>query len=176
MLVTILLALVIVLALAAGLWIGLAYAMRRPGLARRLLRIRPLRRVMGRMAAMGMRSARKKAARDGRIRAGRQVSDLEVALAAADTEQARQAKAMLARMSPRQRAEFSRRTMGADGLSGLLADAAALDAGDGTEMLGRADRRRGAGLAGSPGQDAARAAQRRKAVAKRRAARKGARR
>ena len=84
--------------------------------------------------------------------------------------EAQAAKAMLARMNPRQRAEFSRRTLGADGLASLMETAATLDADDAT--LGRADRRRAAAASAAAGPSA----QRRKAVAKRRAARKAGRR
>lgn len=173
MLMPILLAVAAVLLLAGALWSGLAYAMRRPALARRLMRVRPARYLFARLAAAGVRSARRRAEREGTLPATRPVSDLEIALAASGTEEARQARAMLARMSPRQRNEISRRTLGADGLSGLLADAAALD---GAEMPGRAGRRRVAGAPGSAGRDSARDVQRRRAVAKRRAARKRARR
>jgi hypothetical protein len=162
------------LVLAAGAWAGLVAAMRRPALAARLLRIRPLRALMARMAAAGVRASRRRARRDGTIAAGRPMSDLEAVLAFADTEEAAGARAMLARMSPRQRNELSRRTMGADGLGGLLA--AGVAAGGEGSPLGRAARRAGATGAASPARDAARAARKRKAVAKRRAARAGARR
>lgn len=173
MLLTILLAAGLSVLVAGGLWFALVQAMRRPALARRMVRVPPLRWAMARMAATGMRAARRRAERDGTIPAGRPVSDLEVALSVADTDEARHARAMLARMSPRQRAELSRRTMGADGVAGLLESAAATAAVD-AEALGRADRRRVAGSA--PATDAGRQAQRRKAVARRRAARKAARR
>jgi hypothetical protein len=174
MLLTILLVIAAVLLLVAGLWFGLAYAMRKPALARRLMRVPPVRFLMAKMTKIGMRAARKRAERDGTIPKGRPVSDLELALAVSDTEEARQARAMLARLSPRQRNELSRRTMGADGLSGLLAEGAAAEGG--AESLGRTGRRQTAGVAASSGRESARAAQRRKAVAKRRASRKGSRR
>jgi hypothetical protein len=154
------------LVLTAGAWIGLVAAMRRPALVARLMRIRPLRALMTRVVTAGVRASRRKARRDGTIPQGRPVSDLEAVLALADTDEARRARAMLARLSPRQRNEFSRRTMGADGLAGLLA------AGGEGPHLGRAARRAGSTGAASP----AHAARRRKAPAKRRAARTGARR
>ncbi|MGD9572411.1 MAG: hypothetical protein AB7V62_11030 [Thermoleophilia bacterium] len=168
MLITILIAAGAAIAVGAAAWFGLAYAMRRPPLARRLMRVPPFRWLMARMTASGMKAARRKAERDGVIPTGRPVSDLEVALAVSDTEEARHARAMLARLSPAQRNELSRRTMGADGLAGLMVDAPAADA----DALGRSDRRRVAGTAaaGNPSRDA----QRRNAVAKRRAQRKAA--
>lgn len=175
MLVTILVTLAALVVLAGALWLGLAFAMRRPAVARRLMRFPPTRLILSRAAAIGMRAARRRAERNGTIPAGRSVTDLEVALAASDSEQARRARAMLARMNPRQRNEFSRRALGADGLSGLLAGTGGADDADATEMLGRAGRR-GTAFAGSAGRDTAREAQRRRAVAKRRAARKKARR
>jgi hypothetical protein len=171
MLLTILLA-VVLSAAAAGAWLGLASAMRRPALARRLMRVAPLRWGMARMTRAGLRAARRRAERDGTLPAGRPVSDLELALVVSDTEEARRARAMMARLTPRQRAELSRRTMGADGLAGLMESAAATSAAD-ADALGRADRRRASGVAAA---GAGRQAQRRKAVARRRAARKAARR
>lgn len=175
MLLTILIAVAITLVVVAGLWFGLAFAMRRPTIARRMMRVPPLRWLMARVTRAGLRSARKKAQREGRLPTDRPVSDLEVALAASDTEEARRARAMLARMTPRQRAELSRRTMGADGLAGLMGDNPLMGLDD-EDALGRTGRRRGAGVAASPGRDTARAVQQRKAVAKRRAARKKSRR
>ncbi len=172
MLLTILLAVVLSVVVAAGAWFGLVWAMRRPALARRLMRVPPLRWAMARMTRAGLRAARRRGERDGTLPAGRPVSDLEVALAVSDTEEARRARAVMGRLSPRQRAELSRRTMGADGLAGLMESAAATSAVD-ADALGRADRRRVAGVAPA---DAGRRAQRRKAVARRRAARKAARR
>lgn len=176
MLVYVLAALAAVLVVAAALWLGLALVMRRPALARRLMRVPPLRFLMARMAAVGMRAARRRAERDGTIPPGRQVSDLEVALAASDGEEARRARAMLARMNPRERNALSRMTLGADGLAGLMRSDLPFPGDDAaTEMLGRAGRRRQAGLAGSDRGEAARRAQKRKAVARRRAARKAGR-
>lgn len=169
MLLTILIAVGAAIAAGAAAWFGLAYVMRRPALARRLVKIPPFRWVMARMTAAGMKAARRKAERDGVIPTGRPVSDLEVALAVSDTDEARHARAMLARLSPAQRNELSRRTMGTDGLAGLMSDGSAAEA----EALGRANRRRVAGTAAPTG-DPSRDAQRRKAVAKRRAQRKAA--
>ena len=108
--------------------------------------------------------------RRGDVPAG--ATDLEIVLAGESGAEAQAAKAMLARMNPRQRAEFSRRSLGADGLASLMETAATLEGDDGS-ALGRADRRRAAGVAGASG---GRSAQQRKAVAKRRAARKAGRR
>lgn len=176
MLVYVLAALAALLVVTAALWFGLAFVMRRPALARRLMRVPPLRFLMARMAALGMRAARRRAEKDGTIPAGRHVSDLEVALAASDSAEARRARAMLARMNPRERNQLSRMTLGADGLAGLMnADLPAQGDDQAAEMLGRAGRRRQAVVGGSEGREAQRQAQRRRAVAKRRAARKATR-
>jgi hypothetical protein len=101
------------------------------------------------------------------------MTDLELALVGQDGREAEQARAMLARMNPRQRAELSRRTLGADGLAAMMETAATLD-DDAVAALGRADRRRAGGL--GTGAPASRTAQQRKAIAKRRSARKAKRR
>jgi hypothetical protein len=159
MLSTLLIVLAVVAAVGLLLAAGVAVVVRRPSLVTRLARFAVIRRLMVRVTQAQIRRARRR----GDVPAG--ATDLEVVLAGETGAEAQAAKAMLARMNPRQRAEFSRRTLGADGLAALMETAAT--AGD-DPALGRADRRRAAGAAGAPG----RAAQRRKAVAKRRAARK----
>ena len=157
--------LLIVLAVVAGVAVLLAVAFaivaRRPSLVAKLARFGPARRLMVRATQAQIRRARKR----GDVPAG--ATDLEIVLAGETGAEAQAAKAMLARMNPRQRAELSRRTLGDDGLAGLMEAAATLD-GDDASVLGRADRRRAAGAGDAPG----RSAQQRKAVAKRRAARK----
>jgi hypothetical protein len=164
MLSTLLIALAAVVAVGLLLAAGAAVVVRRPALVARLARFAPIRRLMVRMTTAQIRRARRR----GDVPAG--ATDLEVMLAGETGAEAQAAKAMLARMNPRQRAEFSRRTLGADGLAALMESAATMDGGDGGP--GRADRRRAAGAAGAP---AARSAQQRKAVARRRAARKAGR-
>lgn len=158
---TLLIVLIAVAAAGLLLAVGFAVVVRRPALVARLARFGPARRLMVRATHAQIRRARRR----GDVPAG--ATDLEVMLAGENGAEARAAKAMLARMNPRQRAEFSRRTLGADGLAALMETAATAD-GDAT-TAGRGDRRRAAGVADAP---AARSAQRRKAVAKRRAARK----
>ena len=165
MLSTLLIILAVVAGLAVLLAVGFAILVRRPALVTKLARFGPARRLMVRATQAQIRRARKR----GDVPAG--ATDLEVVLAGESGAEAQAAKAMLARMNPRQRAEFSRRTLGADGLASLMETAATLDADDAT--LGRADRRRADGVAGASG---GRSAQQRKAVAKRRAARKAGRR
>ena len=160
MLSTLLIVLAAVAAVAVLLAVAFAIVARRPSLVAKLARFGPARRLMVRATQAQIRRARKR----GDVPAG--ATDLEIVLAAETGAEARAAKAMLARMNPRQRAEFSRRTLGDDGLAGLMEAAATLD-GDDASALGRADRRRAAAAA-VPG----RSAQQRKAVARRRAARK----
>ena len=165
MLSTLLIILAVVAGLAVLLAVGFAILVRRPALVAKLARFGPARRLMVRATQAQIRRARKR----GDVPAG--ATDLEVVLAGESGAEAQAAKAMLARMNPRQRAELSRRTMGADGLAGLMETAATTQEGDEAGTAGRADRRRAAALAGSTG----RSAQQRKAVAKRRAARKAGR-
>ena len=157
--------LLIILAAVAGVALLLAVAfaivVRRPALVTKLARFGLARRLMVRATEAQIRRARKR----GDVPAG--ATDLEVVLAGQTGVEAEAAKAMLARMNPRQRAEFSRRTLGDGGLAGLMEAAATLE-GDDAGALGRADRRRAATAGAASGHSA----QRRKAVAKRRAARK----
>jgi len=164
MLSTLLIVLAVVAAVGLLLAVGAAIVVRRPALVARLARFAPVRRLMVRMTRAQIRRARRR----GDVPAG--ATDLEVMLAGETGAEARAAQAMLARMNPRQRAELSRRTLGADGLAALMESAATLDGPDAAP--GRADRRRAAGAAGAP---SGASAQRRKAVAKRRAARKARR-
>jgi hypothetical protein len=164
MLWTLLITLAAIAGLAVLLAVGFAILVRRPALVTKLARFGPSRRLMVRATQAQIRRARKR----GDVPAG--ATDLEVVLAGETGAEAQAAKAMLARMNPRQRAELSRRTMGAEGLAGLMETAATRE-GDDAGTAGRADRRAAAALAGS----AARSAQQRKAVAKRRAARKAGR-
>jgi hypothetical protein len=164
MLQTLLIVLAAVAAVGLLVAIGVAVLARRPSLVARLARFAPARRLMVRATQAQIRRARRR----GDVPAG--ATDLEVVLAGESGAEAQAAKAMLARMNPRQRAEFSRRTLGADGLASLMETAATLDADDATP--GRADRRRAAAASAAAGPSA----QRRKAVAKRRAARKAGRR
>lgn len=164
MLSTVLIVLAVVAAVALLVAAGVAVVARRPSLVTRLARFGPARRLMVRATRAQIRRARRR----GDVPAG--ATDLEIVLAGETGAEARAAKAMLARMNPRQRAEFSRRALGADGLAALMERAATADGDDAGP--GRADRRRVAGAGGAP---AARSAQRRKAVAKRRAARKAIR-
>jgi hypothetical protein len=165
MLSTVLIVLAVIAAVGLVLAAGAAVVVRRPALVARLARFAPIRRLMARMTTGQIRRARRR----GDVPAG--TTDLEVVLAGETGAEAQAAKAMIARMNPRQRAELSRRTLGADGLAALMEAAATTDGGDAGP--GRADRRRVAAVAGAP---APRSAQRRKAVAKRRAARKAGRR
>ena len=165
MLPTLLIVLAAVAAVGLLLAVGVAIVSRRPSLVARLARFAPARHLMVRATRAQIRRTRRR----GDVPAG--ATDLEVVLAGESGAEAQAAKAMLARMNPRQRAEFSRRTLGAEGLAGLMETAATLD-GDDASALGRADRRRAAGVAGA---SAGRSAQQRKAVAKRRAARKAGR-
>jgi hypothetical protein len=164
MLSTLLIIIAAVVGLAVLLAVGFAILVRRPALITKRARFGPARRLMVRATQAQIRRARK----HGDVPAG--ATDLEVVLAGEMGAEAQAAKAMLARMSPRQRAELSRRTMGADGLAGLMETAATRE-GDDAGSVGRADRRRAAALAGSAGPSA----QQRKAVARRRAARKAGR-
>ena len=166
MLQIVLIVLAAVAAVGLLLAVGIAIVSRRPSLIARLARFAPARRLMVRATQAQIRRARRR----GDVPAG--ATDLEVVLAGESGAEAQAAKAMLARMNPRQRAEFSRRTLGADGLASLMETAATLE-GDDSSALGRADRRRADGVAGASG---GRSAQQRKAVAKRRAARKAGRR
>ncbi|MGE0027573.1 MAG: hypothetical protein AB7O78_20140 [Thermoleophilia bacterium] len=161
MLSTVLIVLVAVAAVGLLLAVGVAVLARRPSLVMRLARFGPARRLMVRATHAQIRRARRR----GDVPVG--ATDLEIVLAGERGPEAQAAKAMLARMNPRQRAEFSRRTLGPDGLAALMESAATLEGDD--DGSGRADRRRVAGAGGAP---AGRSAQRRKAVAKRRAARK----
>lgn len=161
MLSTVLIVLATVAAVGLLLAVGLAVLARRPPLVARLARVRPARSLMVRATRAQIRRARRR----GDVPAG--ATDLEIMLAGEQGTEARAAKAMLARMNPRQRAEFSRRTLGADGLAALMETAATLEGDDAGP--GRADRRR---VAATGGATAGRSAQRRKAVARRRAARK----
>jgi hypothetical protein len=161
MLQTLLIVLAALAGLAVLLAVGVAIVVRRPALVTRLARVTPIRRLMVRATRSQIRRARRR----GDVPAG--ATDLEVVLAGETGAEAQAAKAMLARMNPRQRAELSRRTMGADGLASLM-ETAATRQGDDAGAAGRADRRRAAALAGSAG----RSPQQRKAVARRRAARK----
>lgn len=168
MLTTLLIVALSVIALSALAVIGLVVVMRSPRLAARLMRFAFARKVMARVARAGLESARKKAAASGATKGAGPISDLEVVLADQSGPEAERAKALLAGMNPRQRQELSRMAMGADGLEGLMA--AGADGGEAAmEMLGRSERRRAAGAATS---SAPRAAQKSKAVAKRRKARK----
>ncbi len=163
MLSTLLIVLAVVAAVGLLLAAGVAVVVRRPSLVARLARFALVRRLMVRITQTQIRRARRR----GDVPAG--ATDLEVMLAGERGAEAQAAKAMLARMNPRQRAEFSRRTLGADGLAALMESAATIDGDD--DGPGRADRRRAAAAPAAP----ARSAQQRKAVAKRRAARKAGR-
>lgn len=129
--------LLIVLAAVLGtvvlLAVALAVLSRRPALMTRLARLAPVRHLMVRATRWQIRRARKR----GRVAAG--TTDLEVILAGQTGAEAEAARAMLKRMSPRQRAEFSRRTLGGDGLAALMDPGAR---GDDASAPGRADRRR----------------------------------
>jgi hypothetical protein len=164
MLSTVLIVLAAVALAALVVVVALALIARRPKLVARLTRFGPFRALMVRMTRWQIRRARKR----GDVPPG--ATDLEVMLAGQTGPEAEAAKAMLRRMNPRQRAEFSRRTLGGDGLASMMQTAATADDDDAT--LGRAGRRRAAGMADSA---ASRTAQQRKAVAKRRAARKSGR-
>jgi hypothetical protein len=155
MLLTTLVVIAALVVLGLALAGAFALAVRRPALLARMMRVPVFRRVLARMAA------------------GARMTDLELALVGQDGREAEQARAMLARMNPRQRAELSRRTLGADGLAAMMETAATLD-DDAVAALGRADRRRAGGL--GTGAPASRTAQQRKAIAKRRSARKAKRR
>lgn len=179
MLVTLLVTLAIVVVLSAVTIAFLAYAMRRPALAQRLMRLRLFRRMFARVAESGLKQMRDKAERERAASGAGAVplTDLEVMIAGQSGDQAEQAKAMLARMSPRQRRELSQATLGADGISGLI-DAAAAGVTDEDQQalvdgLGRSDRRRVQALSAParPGREA----QKRKQVEKRRKARKAGR-
>ncbi|HTI33113.1 MAG TPA: hypothetical protein VL422_05500 [Miltoncostaea sp.] len=165
MLSTVLIVLAAVALTALVVVVALAVIARRPGLVARLSRFGPFRALMVRMTMWQIRRARKR----GDVPPG--ATDLEVMLAGQTGPEAEAAKAMLKRMNPRQRAEFSRRTLGGDGLASMMQTAGTSDADD--TALGRAGRRQAAAMAGASG---GQRAQRRKAVAKRRAARKAGRR
>lgn len=174
MLLTLLLILAGVIALAALAVLGLVLVMRRPALAQRLMRFAIFRRVFAKVAQAGLKSARAKLEREAGPQAGAPMTDLEVMLAGQEGAEAAQAKQMIARMSPRQRQELSRMTMGADGLAGLMEAASADGSAEAVlEGLGRSERRRVQGMNGG---NASREAQKRKQVAKRRQARKAGRR
>jgi hypothetical protein len=168
MLLTTLVVIAALVVLGLALAGAFALAVRRPALLARMMRVPVFRRVLARMATSNLRRARTRAGA-----AGARMTDLELALVGQDGREAEQARAMLARMNPRQRAELSRRTLGADGLAAMMETAATLD-DDAVAALGRADRRRAGGL--GTGAPASRTAQQRKAIAKRRSARKAKRR
>lgn len=174
MLFTILIVLAVVVALVVGGAILFSYAMRRPRMAAWLMRNPVGRWLAMRLTRMGMKAARKRAAREaaaGGRRSAVPMTDLEAMLAGQDGPEAERIKAMMASMNPRQRREFSRMTLGSDGMSGLMNGAAASASRDGKELLGRAERRR-YGAAASPA-ERNRATQQSKAVARRRARKKG---
>ena len=154
----------IVLLVALLLVVALSIIARRPKLVARLTRFGPFRALMVRITRWQIRRARKR----GDVPPG--ATDLEIMLAGQTGPEAEAAKAMMRRMNPRQRAEFSRRTLGGDGLATMMQTAATSDADD--RNLGRAGRRKAAAMGDGP---ANRTARQRKAVAKRRAARKSGR-
>jgi hypothetical protein len=154
----------IVLLVALLLVVALSIIARRPKLVARLTRFGPFRALMVRMTRWQIRRARKR----GDVPPG--ATDLEIMLAGQTGPEAEAAKAMMRRMNPRQRAEFSRRTLGGDGLATMMQTAAMTDEDD--RKLGREGRRKAAAMGDGAGN---RSAQQRKAVAKRRAARKSGR-
>jgi hypothetical protein len=139
----------------------LAVVVRRPALVARLARFAAVRRLM----VWSMKGQIRRTRKRGGLPGG--TTDLEIVLAGQTGAEAEAARAMLKRMSPRQRAEVSRRTLGADGLASLM-ETAATSGGDAPAQP-RAERRRAAGSS------AARPTRQSKAVAKRRAARKATR-
>jgi hypothetical protein len=157
--------LLIVIAAVAGAGVllaaTLAVVVRRPALVARLARFAVVRRIM----VWAMKGQIRRTRKRGGLPGG--TTDLEIVLAGQTGAEAEAARAMLKRMSPRQRAEVSRRTLGGEGLTALM-ETAATAGGDGPSP-GRAERRR------TTGSSAARTAGQRKAVAKRRAARKATR-
>ena len=171
MLITLLIILASILLVAVAAVAVLVVVMRRPALVARLMRYSIARRILSRVSRAGIKAARKKAERSGTLVArdsAAPVTDLELVLSEQSGPEAERAKAMLAGMNPRQRREISRLAMGSDGLEGMMESSAQAGAAStAVEMLGRSERRRVNAVSSTA--DRNRSAQKKKAVAKRRA-------